>query len=80
MTVTEDFIAEVRGEVDQTLDKLLPAADVAPANLHEAIRWSVFAGGKRVRPMIVIAAGETFSRRERLLRTAAAIEMVHTYC
>jgi geranylgeranyl pyrophosphate synthase len=80
MTVTEDFIAEVRGEVDETLGKLLPAADVAPANLHEAIRWSIFAGGKRVRPMIVIAAGETFgASRERLLRTAAAIEMVHTY-
>ena len=78
--MTEDFITEVRDEVDKTLDKLLPAAEVAPANLHEAIRWSIFAGGKRVRPMIVIASGETFgASRAHLLPIAAAIEMVHTY-
>jgi len=80
MAVLEEFFAEVRHEVDATLDKLIPDARVAPIRLHEAIRWSVFAGGKRIRPAILIASGRTFGvSTADLLYTAAAVEMIHTY-
>jgi len=74
------FIADSRRSVDDILDKLIPSAETEPGRLHEAIRWSLFPGGKRFRPVLVFAAGETFAApRAKLLRTAAAIEMVHTY-
>ncbi len=80
MADLDTFLAEVRFEVDQTLDLLIPDADVEPTVLHEAIRWSVFAGGKRIRPALVCAVGRAFGAEpERLSRTAAAMEMIHTY-
>jgi geranylgeranyl pyrophosphate synthase len=48
--------------------------------LHEAVRWSLLAGGKRFRPALVLAVGKIFgASNEKLLKTAAAIEMIHTY-
>ena len=80
MTAIEKFLAEVRVDVERRLDALLPAADARPIRLHEAIRWSVFGGGKRIRPAIVFAVGEAFgARRATLSDTAAAVEMIHTY-
>lgn len=80
MSDLEKFLERVRSEVDQTLDELIPSADVEPTVLHQAIRWSVFAGGKRVRPALAFAFGEAFGAEAgRLSRTAAAIEMIHTY-
>lgn len=74
------FFADATRIVDEKLNELVPAAQSEPKNLHAAIRWSLFAGGKRFRPALLLAVGETFgARRENLLRTAAAIEMVHTY-
>ena len=52
-----EFLDQVKNEVDLTLDSLIPSGDEEPTNLHSAIRWSVFAGGKRVRPAILIAVG-----------------------
>lgn len=75
-----EFLRKVSAEVDQTLDALIPSAEVPPEKLHEAIRWSLFAGGKRIRPGIVYAVGETFGAdRSQLVRTAAATEMIHTF-
>lgn len=66
--------------VDQWLDRLLPAADDPPAVIHEAMRYSVFAGGKRLRPLLAIATGEIFGAPEHeLLPAACALEMIHTY-
>lgn len=80
MKETREFFDECRQLVDEQLDKLVPASDLEPKRLHEAIRWSLFAGGKRFRPSLVIAAGRTLGARTTdLLRTAAAIEMIHTY-
>lgn len=80
MTDLESFLSGVRAAVDEALERLTPDARTEPTQLHEAIRWSVFAGGKRVRPAIVIAAGEAFDAdRNTLINTAAAIEMIHTY-
>lgn len=62
------------------LDHIVPAEDVRPERLHQAIRWSLFAGGKKFRPALVMAAGRVFQApEEQLLRTAAAVEMIHTY-
>ena len=80
MTVIEEFMRQVSMEVDVTLDTLVPAADMEPTRLHEAIRWSLFAGGKRIRPGLVFVAGETFGADvQTLSRTAATIEMIHTF-
>ena len=74
------FLADVRPAIDDALDRLLPAPETPPARLHEAMRYSVFAGGKRVRPALVVLAGETLGvRREALLPGGAALEMIHTY-
>jgi geranylgeranyl pyrophosphate synthase len=80
MTALQQFIDEVRIEVDRALDRLVPAEDIEPRRLHEAIRWSLFGSGKRIRPAIVFAAGKTFGAApDQLIHTAAAIEMIHTY-
>ncbi len=80
MIVLEEFLARIRHDVDKALDELIPGVDIAPVNLHQAIRWSLFAGGKRIRPAILIAVGKTFDANpDHLLRSAAAIEMIHTY-
>src|SRR5215813_5117464 len=85
--VARDTMAELdpllvgsRALVDSELDRLLPTATTPPQKIHEAIRWSVFAGGKRFRPVLLIATGQTFAAPlDRLLPTACAFEMVHTY-
>lgn len=75
-----EFLADVSRAVDKTLDAIIPKAGVEPTRLHEAIRWSVFAGGKRIRPAILMAVGRTFgAANEQLARTSAAVEMIHTY-
>lgn len=74
------FLAATRGAIDAELDRRLPAAERPPARLHAAMRYSVFAGGKRLRPALVLAVGEQLGApRERLLPGAAAVEMIHTY-
>lgn len=74
------FLSEVRASVEARLDLMVPAEDVPPTRLHAAVRWSLFAGGKRVRPALVIASGRTFGADdEKLLTTAAASELIHTY-
>jgi geranylgeranyl diphosphate synthase type II len=74
------FLAELRPQVDAELDRLLPGEEESPARLHAAMRYSVFAGGKRVRPALVVLAGETFGApRAALLPGAAALELIHTY-
>ena len=74
------FLDGIRRQTDATLERLVPRPEVEPRRLHEAIRWSLFAGGKRIRPAILIAVGRTFAAEdEHLLRSAAAVEMIHTY-
>jgi geranylgeranyl pyrophosphate synthase len=76
----DSLLASSRALVELELNKLLPLAGTAPEKIHQAIRWSVFAGGKRFRPALLLAVGQTFSAPvEILIRTACAFEMVHTY-
>ncbi|MGI9037058.1 MAG: polyprenyl synthetase family protein [Pyrinomonadaceae bacterium] len=80
MSELENFLAECCRQTDKKLDAIVPNAEIAPKTLHAAIRWSLFAGGKRFRPALVFAAGKTFGAPEnKLLNAAAAIEMIHTY-
>ncbi len=80
MSEFSSFLAAVRPEIDGTLDRLLPPTAEPPARLHEAMRYSVFAGGKRIRPALVVLAGEALgARRPALLAGGAALEMIHTY-
>ncbi|MGH9802167.1 MAG: polyprenyl synthetase family protein, partial [Blastocatellia bacterium] len=66
--------------VDVWLDRLLPLKSETPATIHQAMRYSVFAGGKRLRPILTIAAGELFGAAEKeLMPVACALEMIHTY-
>lgn len=74
------FFADCARTVDEKLGALVPNAQTEPAKLHEAVRWSLFAGGKRFRPALVLAVGKTFGANEKkLVSFAAAIEMMHTY-
>jgi len=74
------YLADARSAIDGRLDALLPGAEVAPCRLHEAMRYSVLAGGKRFRPALVLLGGELFgAARSSLLTGAAAIELIHTY-
>ena len=74
------FFSDTQDLVNAELDRLLPAESVTPTNVHAAIRWSVFAGGKRFRPLLTLAVGQTLgAANEQLLATACALEMIHTY-
>ena len=76
----KDRIDHYVSRVDEKLDASLPAADERPARLHEAMRYAVFNGGKRVRPLLVYATGECLGVSERLLDgPAAAIEYIHAF-
>ncbi|HRH43487.1 MAG TPA: polyprenyl synthetase family protein [Pyrinomonadaceae bacterium] len=76
----DNFFTECRELTDKTLNELIPSSETEPKELHEAIRWSVFAGGKRFRPALVLAVGRIFGADDaQLLCTAAAVEMIHTY-
>jgi geranylgeranyl pyrophosphate synthase len=78
-----DFASELRLLVSRAeggIDRLLPAASEPSARLHEAMRYSMQAGGKRLRPVLVLAASALFGdRRADPLPAAVAVECVHTY-
>jgi geranylgeranyl diphosphate synthase type II len=75
-----DYVAQQQKLVDAELDRLLPAGTVPPETIHQAMRYSVFAGGKRVRPLLCLAAAEAAGRdAARALTAACALELVHTY-
>ena len=66
--------------MDAALERLLPAADARPASIHQALRYSVFAGGKRVRPILCLESARIFSPDvTAVLPVACALEFIHTY-
>jgi geranylgeranyl diphosphate synthase type II len=74
------YLEERRLQVDEALGRYLPEASDHPKEIHEAVRYSVFAGGKRLRPILVLAAAEAAGGQvEHALPAAAAIELIHTY-
>ena len=74
------FLEGQRLLVDRELERILPAAGEYPTSIHEAMRHSVFAGGKRLRPILCLEGGRLFGgNEESLLRLGAALELIHTY-
>ena len=74
------YLEERRLLVDEALGRYLPAANDHPKAIHEAVRYSVFAGGKRLRPILILAAAEAAGGEiDQALQAAAAIELIHTY-
>jgi len=73
--------AEGRKLADAALDRLLPGGDQRPSSIHQAMRHSVFAGGKRIRPVLCMEAGRTVSGKlpQGIEDLGAALEMLHTY-
>jgi geranylgeranyl diphosphate synthase type II len=73
-------IAGLRAAAEAALEGVLPPETAWPETIHRAARYSLFAGGKRIRPVLVLAAGEAVGgAREELLPLACAVELVHTY-
>jgi geranylgeranyl pyrophosphate synthase len=75
------FLARTRADVDEALERYIPRPPACPPILSEAMRYSVFAGGKRFRPILAIAAAEAVAAgaAAAALPAACAIELIHTY-
>jgi farnesyl diphosphate synthase len=74
------WMGSIQAQMETALARLLPPAHVAPARLHEAMRYATLEGGKRVRPLLAFAAGELAGApAQRLEIAAAAVEMIHAY-
>jgi geranylgeranyl diphosphate synthase type II len=83
MTATLDiqrYLEDKREEVDRFLESAVPDIRTPPTTLHEAMRYSLFAGGKRIRPILAIAAAEAVAAPSRaILPVASSLELIHTY-
>ena len=80
MSRLEDYLQEKKSSVEKALLRYLPGESEPPLRIHQAMRYSVLAGGKRVRPILAIAAAEACGAGEdRVMPTACALEMIHTY-
>ncbi|KXU96424.1 geranyl transferase [Caballeronia megalochromosomata] len=78
--IFEQWMRATLDRVETALEHYLPGTDVAPARLHEAMRYAVLGGGKRVRPLLVHAAGElTGASAPAVEAASAALEMIHVY-
>ncbi|WP_068634769.1 polyprenyl synthetase family protein [Thauera butanivorans] len=76
----QDWMGLIQQRTEQALEALLPGADLAPQRLHQAMRYAVLGGGKRVRPLLAQAAGELAGASpERLDRVSCAVELIHAY-
>jgi geranylgeranyl diphosphate synthase, type II len=79
-TTVPQYLEEQRALIDQELNRLLPPEDTFPHSIHQAMRYAVFAGGKRLRPILCAEAGRLLGADGfSLLRIASALELVHTY-
>lgn len=76
----KEYLARCAGEVDAAMDRFLPKATVRPATIHRAMRYAVFGGGKRLRPVLCLAAADACGGAvEEALPAACAVELMHTY-
>ena len=74
------YLASRQKRIDRALDRYLPKASTKPATLHKAMRYSLFAGGKRLRPILCLAAAEACGGKiKNALPLACALECIHTY-
>jgi len=74
------YLRSRQKQIDRALDRYLPKTNVKPATLHKAMRYSLFAGGKRLRPILCLAAAEACRGKvSNALPLACALECIHTY-
>ena len=74
------YLNRKRDDVDRFLEQVVPPASTPPITLHESMRYSLFAGGKRVRPILAIAAAEAMGATSpAVLPVASSLELIHTY-
>ena len=82
MNDLKEYMQRVSELIASTLEDILPAEDVYPESIHKLMRYTIFAGGKRIRPCLLIAANEacynTFGNKNAAY-AGAAIEMLHTF-
>ena len=75
-----DWMADVQQQVESALELILPSARRIPQKLHEGMRYACLGGGKRIRPLLVFAAGELAgASTDNLARISTALEMIHVY-
>lgn len=76
----DDWMRHVQSTMEETLSSFLPEGKLASSSLNESMRYAVLDGGKRIRPLLVFAAGRLFDAETAILaRAAAAVEMIHAY-
>ena len=76
----ERYLLKKKEIVDRALDEYLPPEGEFPPSIHQAMRYSLFPGGKRIRPILALAAGEAVKgKKDFLLPAVCALELVHTY-
>ena len=74
------YLSHSQKRIDRALDRYLPKENVRPTTIHKAMRYSLFAGGKRLRPILCLAAAEACGGKlEHALPLASAMECIHTY-
>ena len=74
------YLENKKNIIDKYLDEYLPQEEKSPSIIHKAIRYSVFGGGKRIRPILTLATAELFGRdAESVLKAACGIELIHTF-
>jgi geranylgeranyl diphosphate synthase type II len=79
MSIPEFFESD-RAGIEEALDRLLPKEEAHPASIHKAMRYSVFAGGKRIRPILCLEAAAMFTENPvAAVSTGCALEFIHTY-
>src|SRR5690348_10158391 len=75
-----DWAKSRQARIEESLQALLPSSKVVPERLHDAMRYCVLGGGKRVRPLLAFAAGElTNAPEDRVVIAGAAVELIHAY-
>lgn len=75
-----DCLSRWQAETEAALDRYLPAATISPSRLHEAMRYSVLGGGKRIRPALVYATAQTIDLpQSSVIAAACAVELIHAY-
>ena len=74
------YLENNKNIIDKTLDEYLPPEENPPSIIHKAMRYSVFGGGKRIRPILTLATAELFEKdTESVIKTACGIELIHTF-
>ncbi len=76
----QEYLSQQKNIVDQHLAEFLPPIEAHPEVIHQAMHYSIFAGGKRIRPILALATGEALEGEpDQLIYLACALEMIHTY-